>query len=164
MDASLYTNVLTTRGINYSVFYDKGSDASKETLLFLHGFPSSSYDWRHQVAYFKARGHSIIVPDMLGYGNTDKPTDAEAYARSLVAKDIIDVLDAVHGEQPVVVVGHDWWAQELCFELNTLINSIAGVVPLSVVWLMTMNIVSWGLPFFPLAISLQTRLSLIHSS
>lgn len=109
MDSSLYTKVLTSRGITYSVFYSKGSDPNKKTLLCLHGFPSSSYDWRHQVEHFKLLGHSIIVPDMLGYGHTDKPADAESYKRSLVAKDMIDLVDAVHGDQRVVVIGHDWY-------------------------------------------------------
>jgi pimeloyl-ACP methyl ester carboxylesterase len=92
------------------VFYSKGSDATKPTLLFLHGFPSSSYDWRHQVAYFQHRGHGIIVPDLLGYGGSDKPTDAALYAKTLLAKDVIDVLDAVHVDGRVIAIGHDWGA------------------------------------------------------
>lgn len=51
-------------------------------------------DWRHQISFFKARGYGLIVPDMLGYGGTDKPTDPTFYTLSLVFKDLIDVLDA----------------------------------------------------------------------
>ncbi|KDR85324.1 hypothetical protein GALMADRAFT_84005 [Galerina marginata CBS 339.88] len=108
MDSSLYRTVTTSRGLAYSVYYCKGSDPAKPTLVFLHGFPSSSYDWRHQVAYFQLRGHGIVVPDMLGYGQTDKPTDAAQYAASLLAKDIVDVLDAVQVGERVIAIGHDW--------------------------------------------------------
>ncbi|PPQ67073.1 hypothetical protein CVT25_005674 [Psilocybe cyanescens] len=108
MDPSLYITVPTKRGFKYSVYHSKGSDATKPALLLLHGFPSSSYDWRHQVTYFQRRGHSIIVPDMLGYGGTDKPTDAEAYTHTLMAQDMIDVLDAIHGDERVIAIGHDW--------------------------------------------------------
>ncbi|KAI3619092.1 epoxide hydrolase, partial [Moniliophthora roreri] len=43
-----------------------------------------------EVAYFKPKGYSTIVPDMLGYGNTAKPTDAAEYKPSLIVKDIPD--------------------------------------------------------------------------
>uniref|UniRef100_A0A0W0FKN7 Uncharacterized protein n=1 Tax=Moniliophthora roreri TaxID=221103 RepID=A0A0W0FKN7_MONRR len=47
---------------------------------------------RHHMtgAYFKPKGYSTIVPDMLGYGNTAKPTDAAEYKPSLIVKDIPD--------------------------------------------------------------------------
>ncbi|EKM52130.1 uncharacterized protein PHACADRAFT_262639 [Phanerochaete carnosa HHB-10118-sp] len=46
---------------------------------------------------------------MLGYGGTDKPTDPAAYVPSLLARDVVDVLDAEELDR-VVAVGHDWGA------------------------------------------------------
>lgn len=107
MDSTFYRDVTTSRGIKYSVYYAKGTDPTKPTLLFLHGYPYSSYGWRHQVAFFQPLGYGVIVPDMLGYGGTDKPTNPELYAGTLIAKDILDILDIEPGTR-VVVLGHDW--------------------------------------------------------
>ena len=107
MDSSRYKDLKASRNINYH-YYASPAHAEKPTLLFLHGFPSTSYDWRKQVPHFQARGYGIIVPDLLGYGGTDKPVATEAYRPSLMAKDIIDILDA-EGLERVIVIGHDWW-------------------------------------------------------
>ncbi|MFC4699745.1 alpha/beta fold hydrolase [Glaciecola siphonariae] len=42
-------------------------------ILFLHGFPSASWDWHHQWAHF-IKSHRCIAFDMLGFGISDKPT------------------------------------------------------------------------------------------
>lgn len=77
------------------------------TLLFLHGFPSSCYDWRFQIAHFRAHGYGVLAPDLLGYGETDRPLDAKAYRGEKMASEMVEILDheglaVVHG------VGHDW--------------------------------------------------------
>jgi hypothetical protein len=59
----------------------------------LHSFPSISYGWRYQVAFFEEKGYGLIVLD-LGYGCTTKPANAEAYKLSLMANYIVDVFDA----------------------------------------------------------------------
>ncbi|KDQ63388.1 hypothetical protein JAAARDRAFT_44283 [Jaapia argillacea MUCL 33604] len=106
MDPSSYKDLQTSRGVKYHYFYSP-AQSSKPTLLFLHGFPSNSYDWRHQVAFFKDRGYGLVVPDMLGYGGTDKPTDLEEYKASLICKDLVDILDTEKVEK-AVAIGHDW--------------------------------------------------------
>jgi soluble epoxide hydrolase/lipid-phosphate phosphatase len=106
MDSSCYKTYLTSRSLNYHYFYQPGV-ARLQTLLFLHGFPSTSYDWHHQVTFFRERGFGVLVPDMLGYGGTAKPEEAEAYVPSLVTQDLVDLLDAEDIKR-VVVVAHDW--------------------------------------------------------
>uniref|UniRef100_A0A0W0FKQ5 AB hydrolase-1 domain-containing protein n=1 Tax=Moniliophthora roreri TaxID=221103 RepID=A0A0W0FKQ5_MONRR len=106
MDTKSYKGIKTTRGLNYH-YYHSSASAGKPFLVLLHGFPSTSYDWRHQVAFFKAKGYGLIVPDMLGYGGTAKPTDPAAYKPSLIVKDIIDILDAENIKK-AVFIGHDW--------------------------------------------------------
>lgn len=80
---------------------------SKPTILFLHGFPSSSYDWRHQISHFSSLGYGVLVPDLLGYGGTDKPTSLAAYKGKKMATEIIDLLN--HEDVGRVhVVAHDF--------------------------------------------------------
>ncbi|KAL9076206.1 MAG: hypothetical protein Q9157_003763 [Trypethelium eluteriae] len=85
-----------------------GSHSSRGTILFLHGFPSASYDWRHQIDHFSALGYRILAPDLLGYGDTDKPTELEPYAFKSMAADIIALLDYEGVEDKVHMVGHDF--------------------------------------------------------
>ncbi|GLB44172.1 putative epoxide hydrolase [Lyophyllum shimeji] len=106
MDNSLYKSVATRRGIKYSYYFSPPT-AGKPVLLLLHGFPCTSYDWRYQVSFFKAQGYGLIVPDMLGYGRTDKPTDPAQYVQRLISQDIIDILDA-ENVQKAIAIGHDW--------------------------------------------------------
>jgi soluble epoxide hydrolase / lipid-phosphate phosphatase len=73
----------------------------------LLGFPSTSYDWYHQAAFFKSAGYGVIAPDIFGYVGTSKPTSVNDYRYSLILKDIIDILDTEKIEQ-AIVVGHDW--------------------------------------------------------
>jgi pimeloyl-ACP methyl ester carboxylesterase len=72
-------------------------------LLLLHGFPSSSYDWR---ALLELRpGHAALAFDCLGYGLSEKPAD-HVYALAGHA-DAAQELVRRAGSPPVFVVGHD---------------------------------------------------------
>jgi pimeloyl-ACP methyl ester carboxylesterase len=46
----------------------------KPTLLLVHGFPTSSWDWAKVWAPLAER-FRLIAPDMLGFGYTSKPRD-----------------------------------------------------------------------------------------
>ena len=106
MDATFYKSVTTRRNFKYN-YYFSASTAGKPLLLFVHGFPSTSYDWRYQVSFFEDKGYGLIVPDMLGYGGTDKPADIEDYRSGLIAQDLVDILDAKKIDK-AIAVGHDW--------------------------------------------------------
>lgn len=79
----------------------------KPFLLFLHGYPSSSYHWHNQVKQCISAGYGMIAPDLLGYGDTSKPTDIAAYDNTIMAKHIIEILDQER-VSTVVGIGHDW--------------------------------------------------------
>ncbi len=65
--------VLTTRAPLHVVDAGGGGDPS-DTFLFLHGYGSSSYMWRHWVGDFTARGRVLLV-DLKGFGDAPKPDD-----------------------------------------------------------------------------------------
>jgi pimeloyl-ACP methyl ester carboxylesterase len=78
-------------------------------VVLLHGFPDSGRVWRHQVPALAQAGFRVIVPDLRGYGRSDKPAEVEAYRRELLVGDILAVMSAV-GAERAHVVGHDWGA------------------------------------------------------
>ncbi|KAL3474821.1 putative epoxide hydrolase [Aspergillus californicus] len=89
----------------YSYAFNPPSSSSP-TVLFLHGFPSSCYDWRHQLRFFFQKGYGVLAPDLLGYGGTSKPTTLESYKTQNMAAEIIEILDH-EGIEKVHAVGHD---------------------------------------------------------
>ncbi len=79
-------------------------DGREPLLLLLHGFPSSSYDWRALLEL--ETEHAVLAFDYLGFGLSDKPRDVD-YSLSLQA-DIAEELVARHAAgRPVFLVGHD---------------------------------------------------------
>jgi pimeloyl-ACP methyl ester carboxylesterase len=72
-------------------------------LLFLHGFPSSSYDWRPLLDL--REGESALAFDFLGFGLSEKPRD-HIYTLAWQA-DAAEELIRRAGSPPVFLVGHD---------------------------------------------------------
>jgi soluble epoxide hydrolase / lipid-phosphate phosphatase len=103
-------------GVTYAYTYFPAK-ANNPTILFIHGFPSSSYDWRHQVTYFSSLGYGVLSPDLLGYGETDKPASLSDYRGKKMASEINELLEHV-GITTVHGVAHDWGS----FLLSRLAN------------------------------------------
>jgi pimeloyl-ACP methyl ester carboxylesterase len=78
-------------------------------VMLLHGFPDSGRLWRNQVPALAGAGFQVIVPDLRGFGRSDKPADVEAYSLPFLAADVLGVLDQL-GIERAHVVGHDWGA------------------------------------------------------
>ena len=94
-------------GTTYGYVHIPPSNPAKPTLLLLHGFPSSSHDWRHLNRQLQAGGYGVVAPDLLGYGDTDKPTELERYKYKTMTRQVIEILDK-EGFKEVVAVCHDW--------------------------------------------------------
>lgn len=75
--------------------------------MLLHGFPQTHLMWRH-VAADLAADHTVICPDLRGYGASDKPADAggTAYAKRTMAADTIALARAL-GHDRFALAGHD---------------------------------------------------------
>jgi pimeloyl-ACP methyl ester carboxylesterase len=72
-------------------------------IVLLHGYPSSSYDWRQMLELLPAR--RLVCFDFLGFGLSEKPRD---HVYSLLAQ--ADLAGQIVGRRvagPVVLVAHD---------------------------------------------------------
>ncbi|WP_328495385.1 alpha/beta hydrolase [Streptomyces sp. NBC_00414] len=76
-------------------------------LVLLHGFPQTNLMWRH-VATELAAEHTVICPDLRGYGASDKPADPDGttYSKRAMAADVVAVARAL-GHDRFALVGHD---------------------------------------------------------
>jgi pimeloyl-ACP methyl ester carboxylesterase len=73
-------------------------------VLLLHGFPTSSFLWRRE-AWLLAQRMRVIVPDLLGYGRSEKPNDANLTeaAQAGYVRELLKQL----GLEELAVIGHD---------------------------------------------------------
>jgi haloalkane dehalogenase len=107
-------------------------EAPKGTVLCLHGYPESSYMWRHLLETVADAGWQAVAPDLPGYG--DSP-----YAGSGTWQAHVDAVDTFHREQElgeVVLVVHDWggliglrWACEHPELIRAMVISNTGFFP-----------------------------------
>jgi pimeloyl-ACP methyl ester carboxylesterase len=72
-------------------------------ILLLHGYPSSSYDWRGLIE--QLAGRRIVCFDFLGFGLSDKPRD-HTYSLHRQA-DLAETVAQACGHDRVVLVAHD---------------------------------------------------------
>ncbi|HWC84831.1 MAG TPA: alpha/beta fold hydrolase [Pseudonocardiaceae bacterium] len=79
---------------------------SGDPIVLLHGFPQTHLMWRH-VAADLAADHTVICPDLRGYGASDKPADdGRAYAKRTMALDVV-ALARAFGHEELALAGHD---------------------------------------------------------
>ena len=84
-------------------FYRSKGDG--EPILLLHGFPTSSYDWRRLLQPLSQYG-KVIAPDLYGFGYTDTPKDPD-YTLTGYESFLRDFLSAM-GIGRFTLIGHDW--------------------------------------------------------
>ena len=79
---------------------------AKGVILLIHGFPETSYQFRHVIGPLAHAGYRVIAPDYRGAGHSSHPRDG--YTKTVMAADIHTLLTKHLGiTEPVHVVGHD---------------------------------------------------------
>ena len=77
-------------------------------VVLLHGWPETGWSWRHVVPALLPH-RRVLVPDLPGWGDSDKPADYPYSVRNLV-DEVPAFVRAAGVEQPFALVGHDWGA------------------------------------------------------
>ncbi|MGX1615398.1 alpha/beta fold hydrolase [Micromonospora chalcea] len=98
-----YQRVPVAEGVTLNV----AVGGSGSPVVLLHGFPQTHLMWRH-VAADLAGEHTVICPDLRGYGASDKPAaDTEdTYSKRTMAADVVAVSRAL-GHERFALAGHD---------------------------------------------------------
>jgi haloacetate dehalogenase len=77
-------------------------------VMLLHGHPRTHTTW-HRVAPLLAAEHTVICPDLRGYGESSKPpttADHEPHSKRAMAVDCVELAQAL-GHERFAVAGHD---------------------------------------------------------
>ena len=87
-------------------YIDEG-DADAPIVLMVHGNPTWSFLYRNMIDPVVAAGYRVIVPDMIGFGRSDKPTRRSAYSLAKFVgwlRAFVEALDL----RGVTLVCQDW--------------------------------------------------------
>ena len=90
-------------------YKEQGPADAEQTIIFLHGFASSLYSWRHIMAALRDR-YRVIAFDRPGWGLSGRPLEGDwegesPYASAASARQTVALMDALGVEQ-AVLVGH----------------------------------------------------------
>lgn len=78
-------------------------------VVLLHGHPRTHTTWHRVAPLLVAAGHTVVCPDLRGYGKSSKPTttpDHEPYSKRAMAGDVVTLMRSL-GHERFAVVGHD---------------------------------------------------------
>tara|TARA_R110002167_G_scaffold159365_1_gene354964 strand:- start:3710 stop:4780 length:1071 start_codon:yes stop_codon:yes gene_type:complete len=81
------------------IFYREAGEQHKQTIVLLHGYPSSSHTYRELIPLLSGRYH-VIAPDYLGSGYSERPDPAEQkYTFDLLAEYVNGLLEHLKVER-----------------------------------------------------------------
>jgi haloacetate dehalogenase len=78
-------------------------------VVLLHGHPRTHTTWHRVAPLLVAAGHTVVCPDLRGYGRSSKPpttADHAPYAKRAMAGDVVSLMRRL-GHERFAVVGHD---------------------------------------------------------
>jgi haloalkane dehalogenase len=76
-------------------------------VVFFHGEPTWSFLWRKVIPAVRDGGHRCIVPDLPGFGRSDKPVALDWYSYDRHAEAMASLFEGLDLHDATVVV-HDW--------------------------------------------------------
>ncbi|MBV9581334.1 MAG: alpha/beta hydrolase [Chloroflexi bacterium] len=93
-------------GRTVQVFYTCTGDADKPTILMLHGFPTSSYDFRAFISDLQP-DYRVCTLDFPGYGVSDKPADGYRYSLVDDAQLVWHFVTTIIPQEEFILFSHD---------------------------------------------------------
>jgi pimeloyl-ACP methyl ester carboxylesterase len=106
-------------------------------VILWHGFLSTGYAWRYVAPELVKAGHSVLIPDMRGYGDSDKPAGNDGYDARALAEECRALARAIgFGRgKPVIHAAHDMgalpaliWSADHSDEVSALLYIEAPVM------------------------------------
>jgi haloalkane dehalogenase len=89
------------------IHYTDEGPRNAPAIVLLHGQPSWSYLYRHQIAHLSRRGYRVIAVDLVGYGRSDKPSLVADHSYAGHVQWMTSFFQSLSLNKPNVVV-HDW--------------------------------------------------------
>jgi haloalkane dehalogenase len=115
-----------------TISHREAGPADAPVVLLLHGYPESSYMWRHVMPAVAGEGRRAVAPDLAGFGDSE-PDPPGTWERHVEA---VERFRRELGIARCVLVVHDWggliglrWACEHPDAVEALVISSTGFFP-----------------------------------
>ena len=111
-------NLISCKG--YDIFVQDTKVKNKDTIVLIHGFPTSSWDWKDIWVLLK-KDYRLIAMDMLGFGFSDKPNP---HKYSILEQ--ADIVEELINDKKLInyhILAHDYGdtvTQELLARINSM--------------------------------------------
>lgn len=90
------------------VHYLDENKSSEKIIVLLHGLPAWGYLYRKIIPTLSKAGYRVIVPDLIGFGKSDKPTNRKDYSYSKNETWLQEFLFDKLNLENINIVAHDW--------------------------------------------------------
>lgn len=114
-----------------------GGNPDGQPVILWHGFLSTSHAWREVAPSLADAGMAVLVPDMRGYGDSDKPPGVAGYDARALSEEMRALVAKIGfgGGRPVILAAHDMgalpaliWAADYPQEVSGLLYIEAPVM------------------------------------
>lgn len=99
---------VSANGLVFDV--DVAGEPTQPLVLLLHGFPQTSYTYRHELPALAASGYFAVAPNQRGYSSGARPPNVDDYATQHLTADALAIATEL-GAGKFHLVGHDWGGQ-----------------------------------------------------
>jgi pimeloyl-ACP methyl ester carboxylesterase len=120
-----------------SLHYWVGGDPNGPPVLLWHGFLGTAYSWHKLMPLLADAGYSMLVPDMRGYGDSDKPAGDAGYDGAALAEEFRSLVGQIGfgAGRSLILIAHDMgappallWAAKYPDEIAALLYIEAPVM------------------------------------
>lgn len=133
------------------MFYKEYGDKDRPMMVFLHGGGVSGWMWRKQIEHFS--DYYCVVPDLPEHGRSH----AEVFGMESCAEAVLELIDQLAGDQPVIVVGFSLGAQVVVEMLSRRSERIDYAMINSALVVPQLHMVKWLAPSIKLTFPLIQR-------
>ena len=105
-DNESFADVTTKNNLTFTCRVS-GLENTGETVILLHGFPSTSHMWHELIDFLSNENYRVIAPTQRVYSQGARPSEISVYRIDNLVEDVLDIADAMNIDK-FHLVGHDW--------------------------------------------------------
>ena len=114
LSSSFRSELASVNGVR--LHYWIGGEANGPPVLLWHGFLGTAYSWHRLMPLLVDSGFWILVPDMRGYGDSDKPAGDAGYDSAALAEEFRSLVERIGfgAGRPLTLIAHDMGVPQRC--------------------------------------------------
>ena len=105
-DNESFADVITKNNLTFTCRVS-GLENTGETVILLHGFPSTSHMWHELINFLSNENYRVIAPNQRGYSQGARPSEISEYRIDNLVQDVLNIADAMDVNK-FHLIGHDW--------------------------------------------------------